>query len=439
MKLLYLSYAFPPVSTGSAPMNLYLSRFLPEAGWEMSVVSADNPVSLPLDKSLLDQLPGEMKVERIRHYDPLRFLAGLSGRGSNTDHSTEKTCSYDNVSSRMKKFLYGYLLIPDRAITWLPNALHGTIRHARKWQVDLIVVCGPPHSAHLTAWLACSYLNLPMVNYFGDLWIYDSYKSSQTGFNNRMQKKLERFIVSRSDGIVTTTPLSSRYFQDTYDSICPEVFTVINGYDPDEPFNKNRIKKKNNKELIITYTGFFMGTQTPEPFLRGLAYFLKNYPEAPVRFRSVGGFPTECISLVRDLGIKKHVEITGIVPFVQVRGYQLESDILLLLLPDIPGSEVKNASKTAEYLRTGRTILAVTPKGDMTNFVTELNAGYVSQPEPESVASVLGEVFNDWKSGTLKKPDDQEAIDRIFNMRRNVINLGNFLETVVKTSGKVKK
>ncbi|MBN2587007.1 MAG: hypothetical protein JXR55_06915, partial [Candidatus Fermentibacteraceae bacterium] len=71
--LVYVAYTFPPVSTGSAPMNLRLADIFVRNGWMPTVVTAERTGGMPVDHSLVDLLPAEMRIRRT---------GGTSARGN---------------------------------------------------------------------------------------------------------------------------------------------------------------------------------------------------------------------------------------------------------------------------------------------------------------------------------------------------------------------
>jgi hypothetical protein len=101
------------------------------------------------------------------------------------------------------------------------------------------------------------------------------------------------------------------------------------------------------------------------------------------------------------------------------------ADVLLACLPPLPGSELKNPAKTAEYIRAGRSVLAVCPGGELTGIVRRLGAGYAASPDREDVLSVLETIWDDWREGRLRRARAEDA-DSMFDMRRNCERLAEF-------------
>jgi len=424
-RLIFVAYTFPPVSTGSAPRNLRLADLLTRNGWQLTVITPVHSGGLPLDDSLEDMLPAGIRVLRKgRAAGPSRIGRLLPSAGSRTVGGGRRG---------LRRFVLEVLLQPDRYVTWLSSAKSAVMTELREHGADLVVTLGPPHSVHLAGRHAKRTSGVPWAAYFGDLWARDSNIDWEN--TSRVRRRLvpvyEKMVATGADGIVTTTDGSSAYFRDRYGDACPPVFTLWNGVTSAE---RERLWNEDGPgipdgEPVITYTGFFMGMQSPESFLRGFALYLRRHPGSGLRFRVVGDLG--CYGhLPGELGVENRVDLTGRVPFREVRQWQLSSDLLLLALSSEPGSELKNPSKTVEYLLARRPVLAVAPEGDLTNALDELGTGYSCRPDPEAICSALEQAVNDIRSGVfriLRKPSD---LDGRFDMEAGGRELSAFFERI---------
>ncbi|OPL19192.1 MAG: hypothetical protein AVO35_12125 [Candidatus Aegiribacteria sp. MLS_C] len=423
-RLVFVAYTFPPVSTGSAPMNLRLADILVRNGWMPSVVTAERTGSMPRDPSLLELLPKEVRVIRT---------GGTAARGSGQAAGRGGTVTGAGGRRGLRKFVLETLLQPDRYVTWLPGAVPATLAEIDRVGADLIVTLGPPHSVHLTG-MICSFLSgRPWVAYFGDLWALDGYVDwkNTSWVRRRLTPLMERAVVSGADGIITTTEGSSDYFRKTYDHECPPVQTLWNGVPLEERemrWNRSGTRVPED-DIVITYTGFFMGLQTPEYFLRGFRLFVNRHPESRLRFRVVGDFGAFS-DLPGELGLTDRVDILGTVPFAEVRELQLDSDVLLLILPPQPGNELKNPSKTVEYLLARRPVLAVAPEGDLTGLIEKLGAGYTASHDPESVCSAIEEIHRDLAAGRHRILGDPSDLDGEMDMDAGGRRIAAFLDRI---------
>lgn len=395
-RLLYVTYAFPPAATGSAPRHIAVTKLLVENGWIPHVVTPGNPAGLPLDSSLLKLLPERVRVVRT----------GSGNRGRAKTPSPDGRVSPGSpLKRRLRSLVLETLLQPDRYVTWVPRAVWTALREMKRSGTELIITMGPPHSVHLTGLLCSLFTGKPWAAWFGDLWVKDGIVDWESAPAARRfwARVMEGWVVRRARGLCTTTAGSSNYFRQTYGAGCPPVHTHWNGmtreamaarWNPDPP-------PALAKEMIVTYTGFFMGNQTPRYFLDGMKLFMERNPGRTVRFRIVGdmggygGLPDE-------LGLEGHVEQAGKVPFTGVEEWQRSSHLLLVLLPPQPGNELKNPSKTVECVLARRPILAVAPEGDLARLVRSLNAGYTSDHTPQGVCAALETAFEDMLSGRFR-------------------------------------
>ncbi|MBN2609174.1 MAG: hypothetical protein JXA64_08670 [Candidatus Fermentibacteraceae bacterium] len=424
--LVYVAYTFPPVSTGSAPMNLRLADIFVRNGWMPTVVTAERTGGMPVDHSLVDLLPAEMRIRRT---------GGTSARGNVPSSVRPAPAGSGRGRKGLRKFVLETLLQPDRYVTWIPKAISATLTEIERTDADLIVTLGPPHSVHLTG-MVCSFLSgRPWVAYFGDLWAMDGYIDWEGASWTRrvLTPFFERALVSAADGIITTTDGSSEYFRRRYGHECPPVQTLWNGVtlaERERTWNSRGVREPED-DIVITYTGFFMGNQTPEHFLHGLRLFLDRHPESRLRFRMVGDFGA-FRHLPDELGLTNHIDVLGTVPFTEVRRYQLDSDILLLMLPPQPGNELKNPSKTVEYLLARRPVLAVAPEGDLTSLIDRLGAGYTASHDPESVSSAIEDIHRDMAAGRHRILGEPSDLDGEMDMDSGGREMVAFLDRVAE-------
>ncbi len=434
-KFLFLASSFPPLTSGATPVIMNVSRYMPEAGWEMVPITVSNPRGLPFDPTLEDMLPEYLEVTRVYHPDLTliagKLRAGISGTSRSSLSDTEPAPLQIAASKNpLLKFLRDYVLVPDRLITWLPYVVPAGLRLAEEKKAEVIVSFGPHHSMHIIAGIIARIAGIPFVPFFGDLWISDSNVSWPNRLNRRIESMLEKYVVEHADGIAATTPGSTGYFKDTYGTACPPTHIVENGYNPEQKLPE----KSDHPErdfLLITCTGNFFGAQSPVNIYRGLRLFLDRHPDAPVKVRLIGKQESEHLDLLKTIKLSSNLELIDTVPFKDVPRCQIESDVLLASLGSIPGAELKNSSKLAEYLRTGKPIFAIAPEGDMTNYVRILKAGYIAKPSPEGFAETLEEVFNDWKKNKLHGTRRRKAMEEIFNARNIMKRFGAFLDGIV--------
>jgi glycosyltransferase involved in cell wall biosynthesis len=422
--MILLTYVFPPLSSGGTAVVMNLARYMPLAGWEVLPLTVSGQKGFSVDDTLESALPDGLRVTRIPHCEP--FYRSKPGRSSPLG---PERSGQGILRRMMSRFIHSYVLVPDRVITWRRSVVRAGVRLVREENASVIVSFGPHHSLHLHAAKIAAATGILYVPFFGDLWLADSNVEWPSRLNRMIEAGMERRVVVRAAGIAATTVGSTKYFSRTYGNRCPPLHVVENGYDPDRihPATEDKTRSEN---LIISFTGNFFGLHSPEPLLRGLKLFFDKHPEAPLLMRFIGCFEGDYANLPRRMGLAEKVEMPGSVDYSAVPGYQLDSDVLLAYLSPLPGAEMKNSSKLAEYLRTGRSILAIAPEGDMTEYVRRFDAGYVCHPSPEQISDTLERVLSDWENGVLVRVRDQNGVADVFDARNIAERFGHFLDQI---------
>lgn len=427
-KMVFLSYTFPPQSSGAVPVILNLIKHMPRNGWEILPLVAGNRRDLSLDPSLEKCLPPGLRITSV----PMFELPGTGNRRTVGDQAQQKERAKRGWLRRtLRRILNNYLLVPDRVILWLPTVVPAGISLVNREKPQVIVSHGPHHSTHVLGRIISIFTGVPHVMYFGDLWTQDSYMLFESRFNLAFERLLERTLLRSAAGIVASTPGSLAVLMSINGESSPPGGILYNGYDADNVPDTDIPSVSGGEYIQATFTGNFWSEHTPYAMFRGIAEFLRLEPEAPFRLRMAGSVEPAFSNWPEEMGIDSVIDRVGVVPFREIRKFQAESDLLVVSLPPRPGSEFKCSSKLSEYLSTGVPILAIAPEGELTGWVREFDAGYVAQPNPESVAGVLSEIHRDWKEGKLKRRIPSEAIAETFEAGRTVARFCSFLDALV--------
>lgn len=413
-KAILLTYTFPPLSTGGTPVVLNMCRYLPEYQWEIIPVTVKDPRGMGLDDTLLQEVPDNTRVIRVPH-------------GKNT--GTGKT-SPDTERGFFGKALgylaHNYVLVPDRLITWKARVMPVLEDLIRRERPHCIISFGPHHSLHLIARAACRKTGLPHIPYFGDLWLADSYVEWPSRINRFIEGLQERAVVHSARGVIATTEGSAGYFVNRYGHRCPPTHVAENAYDP-RRFPEPAPPAGRGEHLIAGWTGNFFARQSPDELLRGLKMFYGRNPDSLLRFKMAGGIDGISLRSLEKAPLAGKVTHEGRLPWKDVPGFQRSCDILVTCLNPRRGSELKNSSKTAEYLISGRAVLAIAPEGDMTERIRDYGRGYTLEPRADEIALGLENIEYQWKTSSLSLPADFRSIEEKFSAIRVMKRLAAFL------------
>ncbi len=417
-KLILLTYSFPPLSSGGTPVVLNMCRYLPLHDWQVTVVTVSNPKGMKIDNTLLDEIPEDLKVIRVAH-------------GKSVSTTQQSSIQKKSALKKLLSFVvHNYILIPDRVITWKKQVLPVLDKIIQEEKPHVIMSFGPHHSLHLIAFSAAKKTALPVIPFFGDLWMKDSNVQWPSRINKFIESLLEKSVIHRARGIIATTERSTGYFLDRYPHKCPPTHVAENAYDP-RRYNHRDSTKSNKEYLIAGWTGNFFASHSPEPLLEGLKMFYSRNPHSKLRIKMAGGIDHVSLKKINQEPLKGKVTHSGHLEWAKVPEFQNSCDILIGFLTSRKGSELKNSSKTAEYLISGKTILGLVPEGAMATRIREYGNGYIVQPYSEDIALKLENLEYQWKTSTLRKPLDFDKIEEKFSAVRVMARMADFLNKLV--------
>ena len=120
-RVLLITYPFPPVGGAGVQRVTKFVKYLPEHGWDVSVLTVANP-SVPLhDDSLAKDIPSETIVCKARSWEPgysIKASVAASQPVGKQTRSGPKKRIIDMV-----RRLGSLVLQPDPQILWMPEAV----------------------------------------------------------------------------------------------------------------------------------------------------------------------------------------------------------------------------------------------------------------------------------------------------------------------------
>jgi hypothetical protein len=228
-------------------------------------------------------------------------------------------------------------------------------------------------------------------------------------------------------GLVATTEGSTGYFLDRYGDRCPPLHVAENGYDP-QRYAVPPDALPRGDLLQAGWTGNFFGEQKPDALLSGLEIFYSRNPSSKLRLRMAGKIDSVSLDRIEKGELSGRVSHVGRIPWMGIPEFQKSCDLLICCLNSGRGSGMKNSSKTAEYLASGRSILGIVPGGDMAERITEYGRGCIVQPVAEEIASTLEGIEYRWATSGLSLPLDFRRIESKFSAVNIMARLGRFLD-----------
>jgi len=386
--VLFIAYDFPPAAgIGSGLRSAYFSRYLPEFGWQPSVVALDSGQS---------QAPG---VVRLASPTPWRRPYEVTP--------------------------YGWAF-----------ALHHYLRQC-DGAFDLIYVSCPPYPQALAAATFARHRKLPLVVDFRDAWSLDPYQEGsrlKRLLYRHLFPSMERRLVSQADLLILNTPSTLRAYQALYPERAGAMACLPNGYDETAfPVEQPQIS---GDVLVLLHAGRFgIGARSPANLLSGLA--LARQRGCQVRLEILGEQPDVVGEQIQTAGLGLVVKLHGQVSYEQSVAAMCAAGALVLV--QAPSTSVVQAiaGKTFDYLRAGRPILAIAPLGDNLNLIRR-HSGRYEQPidEPEAIAEAIIRLYEDWRRGALAAQQVDQAVTELYERRALAARLADHFEHVLDREGR---
>lgn len=401
MKILIVSWYFPPCNTMGALRIGKLAKFLVGQGHDVRIVCARDqpyamtlPVEVPKDIVYYSRW-GNVNVVPIKVQELRVWLKKKLGRGPEPAAGADAapaqspaTPSSPGLLRRILAFYQHATNIPDGMIGWLPHALRAGRRATDGWRPDVVFASAPPFTTLIAGRLIARRVGAPLVIEYRDRWLEDPYGYTPP-FRRWIDEKLENWCAAPARGIVTV----SGPWQDDYRARWSKpVVVAYNGFDPDDLAGFDDIAPDIGATLNILYTGIlYPDRRDPAPLFRALAAM----PEARDRIRVdfYGANVEQLQAEIAAYGLEGIVAVHPGVPFRESLRLQRRADVLLLLQWNNVLERGNVPGKVFEYLAARRPVLGIGYEdGVPARLLRERAAGRVIN-DPAAIAAYLRELL----------------------------------------------
>jgi glycosyltransferase involved in cell wall biosynthesis len=407
VRLLIVSYAFPPVGGVGVQRVTKLAKYLPEFGVAPTILTAENPSVPVTDETLLRDVPASVEVLRTPTLEPgYRAKAAVwrgvaqAGRGSAARASL----------ARLARGIF----VPDPQILWLPTAAPAFRRLAGR--ADAVLVSGPPFSPFLLGLLS----NTPFVLDYRDEWrTTAAYEMHGGSLATLVIDAIEPVLLRRAGAVLTATAEFRENLLARHADLDPEKVVVLtNGYDPDDFAAAKAAPPppaySPGQKLVVTYAGTSFRLTSPKGLFAGLRLLRERAPAIAegLDVRFIGRvvetekriFDDEAPPLVHSSGHRPHEEALAAVA---------QSHLALCILDDVPGVESIYPAKIFELMHLGRPCLTVAPPGALSRLVERHGLGVVVHPRsPAAIADTLERAVLAFRRGERVLPCEPVGIEQ---------------------------
>jgi glycosyltransferase involved in cell wall biosynthesis len=376
-KVLIITYYWPPAGGPGVQRWLKFVKYLPEFGVQPFVLTVDPKyASYPvMDQTHVNDIHPKY-VFRTKTFELFSLYQKLS-RKKEIPHSGFVNDGSPSLFGKAIRLIRSNFFIPDPRRGWNRFALKEAIKLIQEKGISTIITTSPPHSSQLIGLKLKR--KLPGIKWIADLrdpWteIYYYHDLYHTRISKKIDESYEKKVLKGADKVFVVGHYMKKQFLEKYQDIANEHIEVVyNGFDK-EDFENIELNNKTTKELVITYTGTLAANYNIAGFLSALKYL------NDIKVCIVGVIAQKWINEIKAKGLIDRFEIIPTVPHRESIKYLLNSDVLLLVIPETKGNKAIVTGKIFEYIAAQKPILGIGPLEGEVDLILKENA--------------LGQMFN---------------------------------------------
>ncbi len=378
VRCLIVAYYFPPTGGGGVQRISKFIKYLGREGWEFTVLTSSEPTTLPADKTLLNELPGDLTVIPL----PANIRNGLFGR-----------LRARFRSGFLQRWLAAFFFLPDSRGGWAREAGRHVLAMCRSHRFDVVFITAPPYSlARTAAWLTYK-VSVPVVLDMRDPWSRNPYKIYPTPIHKMIDKYMEYKSLSVVKYGVSAYNSFIEYIRNSH-GVKGKWRYIPNGFDEDDFADLKPVALEEGC-FHLAFSGTFYSHLNHPSLLFAIFRVLKQkYPAsyARLRFHHIGQSIPDIAALAREAGCEDLLVSWGYLDHRRALATLAGMDAYCVILdPGHPRASNTIGGKVYEYLRFNKPVLALIPEeGEAATLLRQASGSLILDPrEPEKAATAL--------------------------------------------------
>lgn len=402
-RALFIAYTFPPVGGAGVQRTAKFVKYLPEFGWQPTVLTVSNP-SVPLrDDSLRRDIPASTHVVRVRTFEPSYAAKTVLTTGSSRGRG--------GAFHRAIRCAVLGMMQPDPQMLWNAPAFVKGLRTLRAIPHDVIIASAPPFSSLLLGAALARVTQVPLVLDYRDEWDVSNrhWENRQLiGPSLAIQGAMERFALGSARAVIATSPRSAAALENSCRNAgaSASVTHIFNGFDPDDfDAGAPTAVPLSDGTFRLVYTGTLYNLMSPEPLVAAIEALATARPDLAGRLELVFAgrhAPEQRARLSRLEGVCR-LRTTEYIAHPDAIALMRSASTLVILLSDVPGADRIIPAKLFEYVASRKPILAIAPRGDVWDLLRSHPAAGLCEPgDTEGIRT--------WLAGAIERPADLDAL-----------------------------
>lgn len=393
MKVLIITYYWPPAGGSGVQRWLKFVKYLQDFGITPVIYTVENPDYSIKDTTLEKEIPKGIEVLKQPIWEPYK-LAAIFSKNKKVNTNAGFLSPKKSMLSKLALYVRANFFIPDARMFWIQPSIKYLSNYIKHHKIDAIISTGPPHSTHMIGLGLKKKLNMRWIADFRDPWTEIDYfhQLPLTQKSIKKHHKLEQAVLKNADEVLVVGDTMKK----AYDVFSKNVSVITNGFDGD-------ISKETeiDKEFTLTHIGMLNADRNPIILWKVLSELDKNIN---IKVQLIGKVAPEVKQTIADFKLTEQVSFIDYLPHDAVKKYQQKSQVLLLAVNNVPSAKGIVTGKIFEYLQAQRPIVAIAPiDGDLSVILQKSKAGTVVGFQDEvALKKIVVDLYQKYQSGVLK-------------------------------------
>ena len=407
-RVLVIAAIYPPESGSGVQRTVKLVKYLRHFGWEPVVVTLEIKKPHMSGYEYFDELPDDIEVIRmpINTYVTVPLLEKvkntmLSMLSVKTRREFEH--AYSKADVQMKVNLCSF---PETIAFWAHNVAEKINEFVDMSRISAVYSTSGPYSNHVAGLLIRQCFSIPWIADFRDEWSNNpAIWPNKRTLQYQMCVDAEQFIFKNADQVICVTELGYENYLEL--GVSKDKLTCItNGYD-EEDFSNMMVDTFANEQFSLVHNGVLYMDRTPYPVLDALKNLIKKkeIDENKIVFH-IGSIVEEELekevsSIIKEYHLENVVRMTPYMEHAQSISFSAKADMLIVLLGASEKYRGSYTGKIFEYLRLGKWIVSLGPKGSLVQKLLE-KTGQGKNIVFQDVGAIEQEIlqrYQAWNSG----------------------------------------
>ena len=344
MKVLIVTYYWPPAGGSGVQRWLKFVKYLQDFGITPVVYTVDNPEYTLVDAELQNEIPRNLEVLKKPIQEPNKILSKLKSKQQET--SAGFLNPDPSFLEKQLQYIRANYFIPDARKFWVKPSVKYLSEYLKNNKIDIVITTGPPHSLHLIGLELQKTIPVKWIADFRDPWTDIDYfhQLPLTDKSRQKHRELEHKVVQNADQVLVV----GKTMKENYKQFNKNIHVITNGFDGVLLGNKSELDKK----FTFTHVGMMNADRNPKTLWKVLSELVQEDKRfaSVLKIKLIGKVAREVKESIHKNQLEKYTEFIDYLPHNKVLDYQKSAQILLLAVNNVPASKGIITGKIFEYL-----------------------------------------------------------------------------------------